>query len=537
MLIAQAQFLNARKHFQFFPLALLFFFYLAWSRKSPEKNDSQARRLIALICFTGFLFGSIVAVIFFSPWLAQISAIAILFGWMLVRLGGNPVHQLASWVSVLAITVPPPRNLDESLIQQLQRASTAAASKLLDVVGVPHLTSANIIETRFGKLFVDQACSGIDSLYALAAIALMLILYQQRTLVVSLGVLASVPAWAIVGNLLRIFVIVTLLDKANINLSEGAPHTAIGLVLFAVSSIGLLLTQATLSQLLRPFETQAASSDAMHSIYNSVVCWPAKDPALETTNLCKKPDVVAHRRNQTRDLWTHVGVGVQFLLMICVGVGSTLQVWSMGKESPIPIGLLTDSIDSSTVDAKVVSNLMPPEWMNMHLLGFRNEHRSTGSAYGEHSATWTYRDGTQVVQVSADFPFQDIHRLEVCYQLVGYQVAEPIPVVKSSLPSGQAVNIYELTMTDEFGEVSVAFFLLCRHDGQSPEIPKPQSIVERGLLAARQSVRQSQATLQFQMFAANCGALNETQKARYRMCLVDAVDRLFPLVSPVVWTN
>ncbi len=47
--------------------------------------------------------------------------------------------------------------------------------------------------------------------------------------------------WAWLGNVLRLLLIVVLLDRWQIDLSQGWPHTALGVLTFGISSLCLLV--------------------------------------------------------------------------------------------------------------------------------------------------------------------------------------------------------------------------------------------------------------------------------------------------------
>ncbi len=67
------------------------------------------------------------------------------------------------------------------------------------------------------------------------AISLGMVIYFQFPLHVAVASFLMVPVWATMGNLLRLVSIVFLLDWINIDLSQGLPHTILGLFTFAVS--------------------------------------------------------------------------------------------------------------------------------------------------------------------------------------------------------------------------------------------------------------------------------------------------------------
>ena len=95
------------------------------------------------------------------------------------------------------MTLPFPAGYDDKLIQFLQRQSSHLTSMILDCIGILHLPAGNVLELAQKRLFVDEACSGVDSLYALMAICLCLVLWFRQRLFVAVVSLSLVPIWEI----------------------------------------------------------------------------------------------------------------------------------------------------------------------------------------------------------------------------------------------------------------------------------------------------------------------------------------------------
>jgi exosortase/archaeosortase family protein len=68
------------------------------------------------------------------------------------------------------------------------------------------------------------------------AVAGVLLLIGRASLWVSMATIVTVPIWAILGNILRIFAIVLGLEYWNLDLSEGTKHTLLGLVCFSMAA-------------------------------------------------------------------------------------------------------------------------------------------------------------------------------------------------------------------------------------------------------------------------------------------------------------
>ena len=106
----------------------------------------------------------------------------------------------------------------------------------MDLTNIVHVRRGNIIEVPSKPLFVEEACSGVDSQYALMAVAGVLLLLGRAHWWVGLVTILTVPIWAILGNLLRIYLIVIGLEWFGIDLSHGTIHTFLGLGVFVFTA-------------------------------------------------------------------------------------------------------------------------------------------------------------------------------------------------------------------------------------------------------------------------------------------------------------
>ncbi len=118
LMYIQMQHLSERKHLQFFPNCMVSLCRLLYCRLSLIFVQSTWRirwgrtAMLLSSCLAAL------AMVRFSPWLAHVSAIVLVFGWLLSRAGGNSWTEIISWISVLAITLPLPNNLDSLFIQR-----------------------------------------------------------------------------------------------------------------------------------------------------------------------------------------------------------------------------------------------------------------------------------------------------------------------------------------------------------------------------------------------------------------------------------
>ncbi len=509
MLYMQSLNLSSRKHLQFFPLAWVIFAVLIYLRGRPTPiTASKSREIVGIGCVGAAVACAVVSIWLFSPWFAHVALVALCFGWMLLRLGENRWTTLGAWISLLAITLPLPLNGDSRLVQYLQNRATVSASALLDLMAVPHLVRGNILEIRTGDLFVDEACSGVDSLYSLLAVALMLAIWQERRFVESILTLLLVPFWAWLGNLLRIFLIAVMLDKFGIDWSHGWEHTVLGLALFTASFACLLTTQNSLSELLRRTQTSGGEDHKVAKIYNYLVNWPSKSEQGKAAT--------STRILQGYSLRVVFALGAMFAM---VGVTSAFPLAKIGPWANFEYVLpsIPQDLVVSTFKRSDLENLDP----QCSLVGFNVTHRDTGSVFGEHSATWELVDQGQPIQMSLDFPFPGFHDLTFCYFSTGYKRELSL---SQRLASEAGLEVASAVLLDELNIESALLFINIDIHGNSVF---PKSEIDHKIFGDGPA----STAFQIQLFLPKSGRLSKTQVDRYLAMLDSANARLLPLIQ------
>src|SRR5436853_413288 len=77
----------------------------------------------------------------------------------------------------LWLLIPPPLNLDQRLVTRLQTFTARQSSRLLDQLGVLHVMQGNVVVIPHKHLLVEEACSGINSLFSMLACTLFFVLW------------------------------------------------------------------------------------------------------------------------------------------------------------------------------------------------------------------------------------------------------------------------------------------------------------------------------------------------------------------------
>ena len=401
----------SRPHFQFFPMAWLCFGYFAYDRMGGLASCRTSFRLsagvlVALLCFAA----SAESILISSPWLAYAAAVGLVVAWLLLRGNNLPWPAAVGLSSVLWITLPFPAGYDDKLIQFLQRQSSYLTSVILDCIGILHLPEGNVLELSQKRLFVDEACSGVDSLYALMAICLSLVLWFRQRLFVAIISLSLVPVWASCGNIVRLVSIVLGLEWVGIDLSHGTQHTILGLFVFA----GAFSCDFAFIQF----------AGALFGRKTPVLAQLGESSGVGLVELGKPEGLRPAARSTQRVL--SVIANVVFMLLF-LGVGTfTVQFLSRSTLQSYP------TIDPEALARVKENQNLPKQLEDWQFEGYQNLERSRESSQGQFSHVWTYRSSVGPVLVSTDFPFRGFHLLDICYQGAGWRLTTATRQIEQS---------------------------------------------------------------------------------------------------------
>lgn len=162
-----------RDHYRFFPVILCAVGLLVWFRIDGFKwnhTPQLSLRVIILGIVSLGLFTA--ATVLHSSFLGSVTALCSLWTCIWFLGGVELADRLRGPVFMLVLLIPLPLGKDLSLVVSLQKFASAAASSLLDVVDVRHLTSGVAITTVDKNYMVNEACSGIHSLFSCVSLVI-----------------------------------------------------------------------------------------------------------------------------------------------------------------------------------------------------------------------------------------------------------------------------------------------------------------------------------------------------------------------------
>jgi exosortase len=214
--------------------------YLVWQRRArlaaTELRPSAAGLGMIAVSLAVLLVGT-AGVEFF---LMRTSAIGVLVG-IVVFLGGWPlVRVLLFPLALTAFLIPLPPVVFYQIAFPLQLMATKFGVLALELVRIPVLREGNVIALAHTTLEVTEACSGIRSLLALFALAVMYGYFaDSRSFPRFLIALSSIPI-AIMANGLRIAGTGIAAHYIGPSVATGFFHAFSGWTIFMTSFVMLM---------------------------------------------------------------------------------------------------------------------------------------------------------------------------------------------------------------------------------------------------------------------------------------------------------
>ena len=165
--------------------------------------------------------------------ISLVGCIAALFGLQMVRELGYPL-------ATLILMIAPPTFIYERLTLSLQLLASRLGEGILETLGYSVMREGNILEMVGMKLSVEEACSGIRSLFAILFVCVLYNYFFVQGNVTRMVILVMAVPMAILGNVGRI-VATGIASQRNVALARGAAHDAFGYASVTLAALGCLV--------------------------------------------------------------------------------------------------------------------------------------------------------------------------------------------------------------------------------------------------------------------------------------------------------
>ena len=247
-----------QEQYHYLPALALVFGLVLFQRCAAPLGYLRDRYVIAFVPI-GFLLLS-AACWLGSPWVGTFAWVMFLGAFLYSQDDKTAKRTLVHLWPLSWLILPLPMGLDSAMTAWLQLQSSRLSSYLMDWWAIPHNLLGNIIELPQGRLFVEEACSGVQSLFTLVFCAFAIVIALGRPLVLLPAYALAAILWAALLNVARIFTIAIVRVHYDWDWSEGWRHATLGYFFLAIAVLLLLSTDRLLRVFFFPTNPQKFSS-------------------------------------------------------------------------------------------------------------------------------------------------------------------------------------------------------------------------------------------------------------------------------------
>jgi exosortase B len=183
-----------------------------------------------------------------------LSIFPVIVGTILIAAGWAVLRVLAFPIAFLFFAVPAPDWLIDAATVPLKVMISDAVTRVLYNLGYPIAQNGVMIMISSYQLLVKDACSGMNSIFALSAIGVFYAYaFRRDSTIRAILVLAAIVPITIVANFIRVLTLVLIAYYGGTDFLEGLVHDLTGIGLFIVAVVLLFLFDGALGLISRLF--------------------------------------------------------------------------------------------------------------------------------------------------------------------------------------------------------------------------------------------------------------------------------------------
>ena len=213
--------------------------YILWERLPTLREAMNQPAWIGLVIISIALAGLIIGELSALYILLQYSFILFLVGWAFVTIG-DATRYIIVPLAMLLLVIPLPYIIEVALSSQLQLWSSTLGVEMIRAFNIPVFLEGNSIDLGDYQLQVVEACSGLNYLFPLMSLGLVIAYFYQAPLWKRLLLIVATIPITVLMNSLRIAIVGISVEYGGIQLAEGILHDFEGWVIFILCT-GILL--------------------------------------------------------------------------------------------------------------------------------------------------------------------------------------------------------------------------------------------------------------------------------------------------------
>lgn len=190
-------------------------------------------------------------------WVSRTAVLVSTIGCILAIFGPGILRELTYPVATLLLMVTPPTFVYERLTLWLQLLSSRLGEMSLELFGYSVFREGNILQLVGIRLSVEEACSGMRSLFSILFMCVLYNFFFVRSTSMKWLILITAVPIAILGNAGRILA-TGVVSQYDANLVRGTAHEAFGYVSVVIAGIGCVCVHIAAVYLQRSWRSHHA---------------------------------------------------------------------------------------------------------------------------------------------------------------------------------------------------------------------------------------------------------------------------------------
>jgi len=231
------------------PLIIAAALWLVWQSREKLRSAELTPSPIAGWFF--LLSGLVILVLARNQdiWFLEVaSEIPVIAGCLLILAGWNVLRILAFPIMFLIFSAPAPGWMVDAATVPLKVFISDVVTQVLYSAGYPIAQNGVVILIGPYQLLVQDACSGMNSIFALSAIGVFYVYaFRWHEKIRGLILISLIIPITIAANFLRVMALVLIAYYAGVDKIEGPLHDLTGIALFIVAIILMFLCEGFLS--------------------------------------------------------------------------------------------------------------------------------------------------------------------------------------------------------------------------------------------------------------------------------------------------
>jgi len=235
------------------PIVLAIIVWLIWKGRAalfrpPTRRATAPGFTLLVLGLLAYVLGRSYEITIFEVG----ALVPIMAGTLLAMRGWSALRALWFPIFFVAFMVPLPGVLVDALTGPLKQSVSEIAVRMLYPAGYPIARDGVIITIGQYQLLVADACSGMNSMFSLSALGLLLMyLMARRSVLHNALMLASILPIAFAANIVRVIVLILVTYYFGDEAGQGFLHGSAGIMLVMVALGILLVLDAVLARIIK----------------------------------------------------------------------------------------------------------------------------------------------------------------------------------------------------------------------------------------------------------------------------------------------